>query len=1430
MKPKSRLHALLLGTTILASSPAPAAVYYWDGNDATAGFGTAGGTWAAPTIGTLTSGWSTDAAGTSAIDTNSVTTATTDSLNFGNGATGLAAGTITVSGTVQSGDMTFASGSGAIILSGGTINLASGSTLTNSSAITQTINSALSGTGGFIKSGTGQITLGGTNTFSGGVILNAGTLFLNADAALGSTANRTFSVTGNSTLNATNSIAYTLGNLTVASGATLTVDNSTGKTFNSATTTGSSTATIIHFGNGNGTLNLQFASGYAGLLQSNAGSSSTGNIRFYTLSDAVGSGSLITGGNITGTGTFALQSEVGPLTFNNRQVGFTDSASVLTQSLENANTSALNPWVVNTSLASGASTSARTLQLTGANTGANAFNGQISNTSGPGVVSVTKAGAGNWILGNAANSYTGVTSVTGGVLVVGTLANGAGNSSIGASSNAAPNLLLNNGTTLRYTGAAGSTDRSFTINGTAAGHSATIEASGSGAINLTNSSSPAYGTTNQTRTVILSGTNTGDNTLASAIGNNGTGAVSLTKSGTGTWLLGGSTVYTGGTTVSGGKLVLDYTTNDTSKLSNTGVLTLGGSGATLDMRGNTHIEEVVSTTLTANTPSAVTRSGGSSVLRMNTITFGSGSLIDFGATGIADTDNTNNVSTGILSNGATVAGTDWAINSTNAADGSITAYTGYTDVPRLTPGTIADASPSNVRIVEGSGTSGDITLGAATTVINTLNQSTFGGTGASTIDAAGKTIRTNAILVAPSTGALAIGLPGGSAAASGILTNATGLNGTLHFINNSANALTINSVLADNSTGNTYHKSGSGALILAGDNTFNGALRIHDGIVKPGNNSFSNSVGPFGGASASASIIVANHASAGLDTNGFNVFVKDLQGGGSAGGGVTISSGNTLTIANPASGSAFYGGTITGAGNLAVNGSSQQTLTGVNTFTGTSTITGSVTLALGHVNALGGTPGVTGTSGITLRGCQLRPTIDGVTINAPITLASATTSRINAPNNNPGAGIPTSLILNGAIGGDGNVVFQSNLNANALNTVLLNTASNYTGTTLLDTTGGTSAQIILKLGVINALPTTSVVTIDGQAGAGTGRYAEINLNGFNQELAGLTNISRSLRIQRVINSNSSSAATLTINNTADYTFSGTIGGTNNGSISTVAVAGSTTGNNLGLTKSGVGTFTLSGINTYTGPTNITGGTLALGAAGVLPDTTSFSIGAATLDAVTFTDTTGSLDPTAAATINLGVGGTLAFADSSAVSWTGGTLNITGTFVSGTSIRFGTTSGGLTPAQLALITVNGSGTYSLDASGFLVTGGATGFAAWKATNGTSGTIDDDHDTDAVDNGVEYFIGGPSGNTTGFTALPSVVNTAGILSVTWTKGAGYVGVYGVDFVVETSSTLSGPWTIESSPGNVTNDPGFVKYTFPGGPGYTGRNFARLKVTGP
>ena len=92
-------------------------------------------------------GWSTDLGGATAGAGNSVTTttATADVLTFGQGARGLGAGFITVR-TVNAGGLNFDSSSGAIDLSGGTINLAAASTITVNNA-SSSISWVLAGAG-----------------------------------------------------------------------------------------------------------------------------------------------------------------------------------------------------------------------------------------------------------------------------------------------------------------------------------------------------------------------------------------------------------------------------------------------------------------------------------------------------------------------------------------------------------------------------------------------------------------------------------------------------------------------------------------------------------------------------------------------------------------------------------------------------------------------------------------------------------------------------------------------------------------------------------------------------------------------------------------------------------------------------------------------------------------------------------------------------------------------------------------------------------------------------------------------------------------------------------------------------------------------------------------------------------------------------------
>ncbi|MGN7919686.1 autotransporter-associated beta strand repeat-containing protein, partial [Lysobacter sp. 22409] len=194
---------------------------------------------------------------------------------------------------------------------------------------------------------------------------------------------------------------------------------------------------------------------------------------------------------------------------------------------------------------------ARTFTLTGTNTGDNLFAAQLNN-NGAGVTSLTKTGTGTWRLSNNNSTYTGITTISGGVLSVDQMADGGLASSIGASSAAAANLVIGNGSTLRYTGAGDSTNRQFTL----APGVTFIESSGTGALQFTNTGPVTLSGTNTARTIALGGTNAGNNTMGGTIGNNGTGATTLAKNDSGTWILTGNNTYSGNTVINNGNLVI----------------------------------------------------------------------------------------------------------------------------------------------------------------------------------------------------------------------------------------------------------------------------------------------------------------------------------------------------------------------------------------------------------------------------------------------------------------------------------------------------------------------------------------------------------------------------------------------------------------------------------------------------------------------------------------------------------------------------------------------------------------------------------------------------------------------------------------------------------------------------------------------------------
>ncbi|UVE19151.1 autotransporter-associated beta strand repeat-containing protein [Pseudomonas sp. LS44] len=453
---------------------------------------------------------------------------------------------------------------------GGSVALGGGTLTVNRASGSSSFAGDISGTGGLTKAGVGTQILAGNNTYSGATTINAGALNIQHGNALGATSGATSVASGAElqlqgdivvgaealTLNGTGissrgALHNVAGNNSYAGAVTLAgnsrINSDAGLLTLSGATLGGATRTLTVGGAGNTTINNVIATTTGGLTKDGNGTLTLVGANTYSGLTTISAGALnIQNGNALGTTSGAttvangaelqLQGDIAvgaeALTLNGTGIG---SAGVLHNVSGNNSYAGTVTLVGNSRINSdaglltlnGATLSGATRTLTVGGAGNTTINNVIATTTG----GLVKEGSGNLSL-NGLNTYIGVTSIRGGNLQISTLAAGGATSAIGASSSAASNLLIDGGA-LRYIGGATATNRNFTIG--AGG--ATLDASGSGA--LTWSGGPAYSFANTAANLTLTGT-AASNVFSGALLNNGSGGLAVTKAGSGSWNLTGS--------------------------------------------------------------------------------------------------------------------------------------------------------------------------------------------------------------------------------------------------------------------------------------------------------------------------------------------------------------------------------------------------------------------------------------------------------------------------------------------------------------------------------------------------------------------------------------------------------------------------------------------------------------------------------------------------------------------------------------------------------------------------------------------------------------------------------------------------------------------------------------------------------------------------
>lgn len=856
-----------------------------------------------------------------------------------NVATGL---TLTVTGISFSGTTTLPS----IITGDGTLNLGTaGITVTVADNTTQaadmiwTIDN-LTGSGAFIKAGTGTLDISGiaTNSFTGSYQITAGAIMgleaLNNNIALNGGVYQTSGTFTRALGTGSNEVQFLAngggfaavgGDLTVTfasapsplvwGGTPSFVPNGAPLIFGSIAATGvtdfthdidlnNAVRTISTVDNTTVTTDWALLSG----VLSNGGITKTGNgiLRLggastFTGAITVSAGTLqFSTVSNNGGGPSNLGQGTGGITLGSARLEFIGSTS---QTTNRAMATSGTSYLFASGTGGATITYTGAINVTGANSSINLdgsgdgyLNGKI--TTNDATNDLNKNGSGTWTI-NVAPTIQDNMVVRGGTLILavaaafdgddafvsggGTIKLGVNGALTGTMDDLNVSTETSSGGILDINGTTGSTPADIIL-GSATFSGSIIDTVGTGSIGVTGTFALRNGT------------------VSAAI----TGSQVFNKTTVGTVTLSGNNAgFTGATNISeGGLLVLDYTTNNGEKLSDTSQVTGSGGGLTINGSATAAtVENIGGLTLGAGHMRIAVNhgTGQTATLNLGAITraaAGDG-MVDFSKTANATITTSSTSTAGILLGGwATFNGTQFAAVSGINIIGA--AAVAQDNVSLMAPGgNITDS-------VGYFGVTGD-------RIINSLVFSAA-ATSTVTVQAGSRlSITSGGILVSANVGANAASIMGG-------LLKAGGNELFIHQHNTAAD-FTIGSSLTGNMA---LTKGGLGTLVLSGTNTHSGLTAILEGTLRVSG----------GNAIGDASVVkFANVTNVLLDLNNGTETIGGLTGGGAIGGTVAIGTG-TLTLAPTATQS--FSGSITGSGTLVKNGAgTQQFLGNSSGFTGT---------------------------------------------------------------------------------------------------------------------------------------------------------------------------------------------------------------------------------------------------------------------------------------------------------------------------------------------------------------------------------------------------------------------------------------------------------------------------------------------------------------